>query len=114
MDAVIDVAMDDGYTIASTSDADGTIVCDPRKMLDGILTEKITGNDWGMQSTKATYNRFIQFSARVSKEGAVALKTLVMVLKLDGPVDVEKSEKLARYYEKRILKALRTRPPKLL
>lgn len=114
MDAIIDVAIDDGYIVASTSDADGTIIFNPRQMLDGILSQKTTANDWSMQSKKSTLNHFIQFSARVNKEGIVELKSLVMVSGLDSPVDEDKSEKLARYYEKRIMKELRRERPKPL
>jgi hypothetical protein len=114
MDAIVEVAIDDGYTVASISDTDGTISFDPRKMLDGTLSQKITGNDSALQTKKSTFNHLIQFSACVSKEGVVRLKTLVMISGLNGPVDSDKSEKLARYYEKRILRELRTRRPKLL
>jgi hypothetical protein len=114
MDTIVEVAMDDGYTIDSTSDADGTIICNPRKMLDGTLSMKITGNDLALQSKRSTLNHLIQFSARVSRDGVVELKTLVMVSGLKGPVDMDRSEKLARYYEKKIMKVLRTPAPKLL
>lgn len=114
MDAIVEVAIDDGYTVHSISDADGTIIFNPRKMLDGTLSQKITGNDSALQTKRSTLNHLIQFSARVSGDGVVQLKAFVMISELDGPVDVDKSEKLARYYEKRIMKALRTPPPKLL
>ncbi len=114
MDAIVEVAIDDGYTVDSTSEADGTIIFNPRKMLDGTLSQKITGNELALQSKPSTLNHLIQFSARVSKDGVVTLKTLVMISGLDSPVDSDRSEGLARYYEKRIMKALRTPPPKLL
>jgi len=114
MDAIIEVAMDDGYTVGPTSDTEGTIVCNPRQMMDGILTEKMSGEEWSRTPKKATFSHLIQFSARVSKDGVVELKTLVMVSGAEGPVDPAKSEKLARYYEKRIMKVLRTPPPKPL
>jgi hypothetical protein len=114
MDAIVEVAIDDGYTVASISDTEGTITFDPRKMLDGTLNKKTTGNDWNIQTRGSTFNRLIQFSARVSKHGVVQLKTLVMVSGLNGPVDSDRSEKLARYYEKKIIQELRRRPPKLV
>ncbi len=114
MDAIVEVAIDDGYTVHSISDADGRIIFDPRKMLDGTLSMKITGNDSALQTKRSTFNHLIQFSAHVSRDGVVELKTLVMVSGLNSPVDADKSEKLARYYEKRIMKVLRTTPPKLL
>jgi hypothetical protein len=90
------------------------ITFNPRKMLDGTLYIKITGNDSALQTKRSTFNHLIQFSARVSRDGVVELKTLVMISGLDGPVDAEKSERLARHYEKRIMKVLRTQPPQLL
>ena len=114
MDAISEVVIDDGYTVGATSDREGTIVCNPRHMLDGILTEKMSGEDWGRTSKKATLNHLIQFSARVSEDGVVELKTLVMVSGAEGLVDPVKSEKLARYYEKRIMKVLLTPRPKPL
>ena len=114
MDAIIQVATDDGFTVSSDSEKDGKILFNPREMLDGILSEKISERDWNIQSKRAALNRLIQVSAIVGTHGGVELKTLVMVSGLNGPVDTEKSEKLARYYEEKIMKALRTSPPKLL
>lgn len=114
MDAIVEVAVDDGYTIAATSDAEGTVVCDPRHMLEGILKQKMSGEEWGLTSKKATLNQLIQFSARVSEDGVVELKTLVMVSGAEGSADPVASERLARYYEKRILKVLRTTRPRPL
>ena len=114
MDAIVQVATDDGFTIGSVKQADGMIICKPRKMLDGVLSQKIEGGNWNMQTKSSTFNHLIQFSAAVSTQGVVELKTLVMVSRINGPVDSNKSEKLARYYEKRIMKVLRTPPAKLL
>jgi len=114
MDAIVEVAVDDGYTVESVSDKDGIIIFNPRKMLVGTLSKKITGNDWNIQSRGSTFNHLIQFSARVGKDGVVALKALVMVSGLNSPVDGDKSEKLARYYEKKVMRELRRRPPKSL
>lgn len=114
MDAIVDVAVDDGYAVDSTSDADGTIIFFPRKMLDGALTRRITGDDMALQTKRSTLNHLIQFSARVSKEGVVELKAFVMVSGPDGPVDRDKSEKLARYYEREIMRFLSRTHPKIL
>jgi len=114
MDAIVEVGTEDGYTVDSVSDTEGTVIFKPRKMLDGALTRRITGNNAALQTKRSTLNHLIQFSARVSREGVVELKTFVMVSGPDSPVDTNKSEKLARYYEKKITQELRKRPPKPL
>ena len=114
MDVIIQVATEDGYTIGPVNQSDGMITCEPRKMLDGVLSRKIEGGNWNMQTKQSTLNHLIQFSAVVSRSGVVELKSLVMVSGVNGPVDRNKSEKLARYYEKEIMKILRTPRPKLL
>jgi len=114
MDVIVDVGTDDGFTVGSISQKGGRIVFKPRKMLDGVLSKKTSDSTWAIQTKGSTFNRLIQFSADVSEDGVVKLKTLVMVSGLDGPVDNEKSQKLARYYEQRILRVLRTPRPKLL
>jgi hypothetical protein len=114
MDAISEVGIEDGYTVGSVSDTEGTVIFNPRNMLDGTLSKKITGNSLAIQSKRSTYNHLIQLSARVSSDGVVQLKALVMVSGLNGLVDSDKSEKLARYYEKKIMQELRKRPPKPL
>lgn len=114
MDAIVQVGTEDGYTVDSVSQKDGLIVFKPRKMLDGILSQKISDKNWDIQTKRSTFNHLIRFSAAVSQKGVVELKTLVMVSGLDGPVDSDKSEKLARYYEREIMRVLRTPRPKLL
>jgi len=114
MAVIVQVATDDGFTIGSVNQADGMITCKPRKMLDGVLSQKIEGGNWDIQTKHSTFNHLIQFSAAVTRGGVVELKTLVMISGVDSPVDRNKSEKLARYYEKKIMKILRTPRPKLL
>jgi len=107
MSAIIKVAHDEGFKVGSADEKKGTIVCKPRKMLDGVLTEKTEGKPWSIQSKASTLNHRIQFSANVSPDGVVKLKTLVMATNAAHSFDSDKSEKLARYYEKKIKKALR-------
>ena len=114
MDAISEVGIEDGYTVDSVSDKEGTVIFNPRNMLDGTLSRKITGNSLAIQSKRSTLNHLIQLSARVSSDGVVQLKALVMVSGINGPVDGDKSEELARYYEKKIMQELRKRPPKPL
>jgi hypothetical protein len=114
MDAIVQVGVEDGYAVGSISQEDGVIVFKPRKMLDGILSQKISGRDWNMQTKSSTLNHLIQFSAGVSQKGVVELKAFVVVSGLNGPVDSDRSEKLGRYYEQKIMRVLRTPLPKLL
>lgn len=107
MDVIVDVGTDDGFTVGSVSQKEGRIVFKPRKMLNGVLSEKISDNNWAIQTKRSTFNHLIQFSADVSYDGIVKLKTLVMISGLKGPVDAEKSERLARYYKQKILRVLR-------
>lgn len=114
MGAIVQVATDDGFTVNAMNHSDGRITFKTREMLDGVLSQKTEGQNWDVQTKRSTFNHLIQFSADVSPQGVVKLKTLVMVSGINGPVDTEKSEKLARYYEKRIIQALRRRPPRLV
>jgi hypothetical protein len=114
MDAIVEVAIDDGYTVHSTSDPDGSVIFNDRKMLDGALTRRITGNNLALQTKRSTLNHLIQFSARVSKEGVVELKTLVRATGPDSAIDRDRSDRLARYYEGKIMRFLNTPRPKLL
>jgi hypothetical protein len=107
MSVIIKVAHDEGFKVGSADEKKGTIVCKPRKMLDGVLTEKTEGKPWSIQSKASTLNHRIQFSANVSPDGVVKLKTLVMATNAAHSIDSDKSQKLARYYEKKIKKALR-------
>ena len=76
-------------------------------MLNGVLTEKTEGKSWSIQTKASTLNHRIQFSAKVSPDGIVKLETLVMATNAAHSLDSDKSEKLARYYEKKIKKTLR-------
>ena len=107
MNAIIKVVDDDGFSVGSANEKQGIIVCKPRKMLDGVLTEKTEGTSWNVQSKASTLNHRIQFSANVSPDGIVKLETLVMSTGATHSIDRDKSEKLARHYEKKIKKALR-------
>ena len=107
MHTIIKVVDDEGYSVGSTNKKQGIIVCKPRKMLDGVLTEKTEGKSWNMQTKASTLNHRIQFSANVSRDGIVKLKTLVMATGAAHSIDNDKSENLARYYENKIKKALR-------
>jgi len=107
MNAIKKVVDNDGFSVGSANEHQGILVCNPRKMLDGVLTEKTEGKSWNMQTKASTLNHRIQFSANVSPDGIVKLKTLVMATGAAHSIDNDKSEKLARYYEKKIKKALR-------
>jgi len=107
MSAIIKVVDDDGFSVGSTNEKQGIIVCKPREMLDGVLTEKTEGKSWTIQTKASTFNHRIQLSANVSPDGIVKLETFVMVTNSAHSIDRDKSEKLARYYEKKIKKALR-------
>jgi hypothetical protein len=106
MHAIINVVEDEGFSVGSSNEKQGIIVCEPRKMLDGVLTEKTEGKSWNIQTKASTFNHRIQFSANVSPDGIVKLETLVMATNAAHSIDRDKSEKLARYYEKKIKKAL--------
>ena len=107
MNAIIKVVDDDGFSVGSANENQGIIVCKPRKMLDGVLMEKIEGTSWNVQTKASTFNHRIQFSANVSPDGIVKLETLVMATDAAHSIDSDKSEKLARYYEKKIKETLR-------
>jgi len=107
MHAIVKVMEDEGYDVGSSNENKGTVVCKPRKMLDGVLKEKAEGKPWNIQTKASTLNHRIEFSARVSPVGVVKLKALVMGTGAAHSVDGDKSEKLARYYEKKIKEALR-------
>ena len=107
MDTIIRVVENEGFKVGSANENQGTIVCKPRKMLDGVLTEKTEGKPWAIPTKASTLNHLIQFSAHVSPGGVVKLKALVMSTGASHAVDRDKSEKLARYCEKKIMKALR-------
>ena len=107
MHAIINVVEDEGFSVGSTNEKQGIIICEPRKMLDGVLTEKTEGKSWNIQTKASTFNHRIQFSANVSPDGIVKLETLVMATNAAHSIDRDKSEKLARYYEKKIKKNLR-------
>ena len=107
MRAIINVIEDEGFSVGSSNEKQGIIVCKPRKMLDGVLTEKTEGKSWSIQTKASTLNRRIQFSANVSPDGIVKLETLVMATGGSHSIDSDKSEKLARYYEKKIKETLR-------
>jgi len=107
MRAIINVIEDEDFKVGSSNEKQGIIVCKPRKMLDGVLTEKTEGKSWSIQTKASTLNHRIQFSAHVSPDGVVKLETLVMATDSAHSIDSDKSEKLARYYEKRIKKTLR-------
>jgi hypothetical protein len=102
MDVISDVTEDEGFTIEKIDESQGVIVCKPRGMLNGILWEKTEGKQWNIQSKAAAYNHEIQFSATVSREGIVELKALVITGGLSKSVDTDASQKLARYYERKI------------
>lgn len=114
MHAIINVMEDDGFKVGSSNEKQGIIVCKPRKMLDGILTEKTEGKSWSIQTKASTLNHIIRFSANVSPDGIVKLKTLVMATGSAHSIDSDKSEKLARYYEKKIKKVLRRGTARLI
>lgn len=107
MNAIKKVVDNDGFSVGSANEHQGIIVCNPRKMLNGVLTEKIEGTSWNIQSKASTFNHRIQFSANVSPDGIVKLETLVMATNAAHSIDSDKSKKLARYYEKKIKEALR-------
>jgi len=107
MRAIINVIEDEGFSVGSANENQGIIVCKPRKMLDGVLMEKIEGTSWNVQTKASTFNHRIQFSANVSPDGIVKLETLVMATGASHSIDSDKSEKLARYYEKKIKETLR-------
>ena len=107
MNAIIKVVDDDGFSVGSANENQGIIVCKPRKMLDGVLMEKIEGTSWNVQTKASTFNHRIQFSANVIPDGIVKLETLVMATDAAHSIDSDKSEKLARYYEKKIKETLR-------
>jgi len=107
INAIKKVVDNDGFSVGSANEHQGIIVCNPRKMLNGVLTEKIEGTLWNIQSKASTFNHRIQFSANVSPDGIVKLETLVMATNAAHSIDSDKSEKLARYYEKKIKEALR-------
>jgi hypothetical protein len=110
MYAIIKVVEDEGFSVDSASEKKGIIVCEPRKMLSGVLTEKTEGRPWNIQTQASTFNYRILLSANVSPDGVVKLETLVMATGAAHSLDKDKSEKLAKYYEKKIKKALRHRP----
>ena len=107
MNAIKKVVDNDGFSVGSANEHQGIIVCNPRKMLNGVLTEKIEGTSWNIQSKASTFNHRIQLSTNVSPDGIVKLETLVMATNAAHSIDSDKSEKLARYYEKKIKEALR-------
>jgi hypothetical protein len=114
MNAILEVGMEDGYTVYSTSEADGTVLFNDRKMLDGALNRRITGNALALQTKRSTLNHLIQFSARVGNNGVVQLKTLVRVSGPGSAIDRDRSEKLARYYKQEIIRFLNRKTPRLL
>ena len=114
MHAIIKVIEDDGFTVGSSNEKQGIIVCKPRSMLDGILREKTEGKSWNMQTKASTFNRRIQFSANVSPDGIVKLEVLVMEEGSEHSIDSDQSQKLARYYERKIKKLLRRGTPRLI
>jgi len=107
MNAIIKVADDEGFSVGTVNQKKGIIVCKPRKMLNGVLMEKIQGGSWNVQTKSSTFNHRIQFSAHVSQDGVVRLRTLVMATDETHSVDREKSEKLTAYYQKKIMAAVR-------
>ncbi len=107
MNAIIKVADGDGFKVGSVKEKQGIIVFKPREMLNGVLMEKIQGTSWNVKTMASTFNHRIQFSANVSPDGVVKLKTLVMATNAPDSMDRDKSEKLTRYYEKKILETLR-------
>lgn len=107
MNAITDVIMDDGFTIDRVNEKDGTITCKPRVMLYGVLRAKTDKHPPVLQRKSDTYNNEVQFSAKVSREGIVTLKTLVSVPGFGKPFDRDRSKKLAGYYEKRIMQRIK-------
>jgi len=107
MNTITDVIMDDGFTIKRMNEKDGTIICKPRVMLYGVLRAKTDKHPPVLQRKLDTYNNEIKFSAEVNREGIVTLKTVVGVPGFGKPFDLDMSEKLARYYEKRIIQRIK-------
>lgn len=107
MRSIMHVMEDEGFKIGSSNEKQGIIVCKPRDMLNGVLREKTDGIPWNIQTRVSTLNHRILFSAKVSPSGVVKLKTIVMATTAAHSVDRDKSQKLARYYEKKIKKVLR-------
>jgi hypothetical protein len=114
MHAIIEVARNDGYKVAYTNEKKGVVVCKPREMLDGVLRERTQGKQWKLQFHSETLNSQIHFSAKVSPDGVVKLKTLVFVTAAADSFESQKSEALARYYENRIKETLRRVVPRVI
>jgi hypothetical protein len=114
MHAIIDVVRNDGYEIAYANEKKGEIRCKPREMLNGVLKEKTQGTQWNLQFHSYTLNSRILFSAHVTPDGVVRLKTLVMATKSPDSLYSQKSQKLARYYENKIKEALGKVVPRLI
>jgi hypothetical protein len=112
--AIIEVVESDGYKVAYANEKEGIIRCKPREMLNGVLKEKTEGTPWKLQFQSQTLNSLIQFSANVNQDGVVNLKTLVMATSSPDSLYPQKSEKLARYYENKIKKALQRVVPRLI
>ena len=114
MHAIMEVAGNDGYKVAYVNEEKGTLVCKPRQMLDGVLRERTQGKQWKLQFHSETLNSQIRFSAKVSPDGVVKLKTLVFVTAAADSFERNKSEKLARYYENKIKEALSRVVPRVI
>ena len=114
MHAILEVVRNDGYAVAYADEGKGVIACKPREMLDGVLREKTEGTQWKLQFHSETLNSQIRFSANVSPNGVVNLKTLVMVTDAADSFERDKSEKLSRYYENRIKEALHRVVPRVI
>ena len=112
--AIIEVVESDGYKVAYANEKEGAIRCKTRAMINGVLKAKTDGTPWKLQFQSQTLNSQIHFSANVSPDGVVKLKTLVMATNSPDSLYPEKSEKLARYYENKIKEALRRVVPRLI
>lgn len=102
--------MDEGYSIESVSEESGTITCEPRKMLNGVLNEKIDDNSWPLQTKRSTLNHQIILAVQVGPDGSVKVKTGVYADDRTGSLNRKKSLELAKYYEKRIRRKLGLKP----
>jgi hypothetical protein len=114
MNVIMDIVMDDGFDVDPITDETGNIVCKPRGMLSGILQEKTEGKKWIMPNKRATMNYRVLLSAHVSEKGIVQVKAVVIEPGFAKSIDLQKSEKLAEYYERKIKKKLRALPARTL
>lgn len=117
MDATIQLLTEEGFSIDTINEKYGIVNTKPQIILTGELMKKLGEPGSGFVATNTHLNHTIEFSATISKEGSVHLKSLAYEVKNENimstimadpnarrsrAVDVFRTVKLQEYYIKMI------------